>query len=280
MQFGRNFYSRYDYEGVESEAANKMIAHLEGVIAGSKKGVGGGAAQCAGALAGRQERTRAGLHVRTQASCRCSVCNAAMLCRQPITSGRRLLLPLALLERMRRQPTLHRIPLAGDKFGDYVLETADNFTYTDPIDGSVSAGSSCGGRKPLFPQRAKKAPPRYAAFCGCVCPPNSYPPASQTHFTRLPNPAIVTQVAKNQGIRFVFQDGSRIIFRLRCAALRCASVPAPCSLQPAHLLCTDVVVGVGGGGGGGVCVCVGGGGAVQERLGWRHVLPVHAGRRL
>ncbi|PSC71409.1 hypothetical protein C2E20_5335 [Micractinium conductrix] len=81
-QFGRNFYSRYDYEGVESEAANKMIAHLEGVIAGSKK---------------------------------------------------------------------------GDKFGDYVLETADNFTYTDPIDGSV---------------------------------------------------------AKNQGIRFVFQDGSRIIFRL------------------------------------------------------------------
>lgn len=24
---------------------------------------------------------------------------------------------------------------AGDKFGDYVLETADNFTYTDPIDG-------------------------------------------------------------------------------------------------------------------------------------------------
>jgi phosphoglucomutase len=50
-------------------------------------------------------------------------------------------------------------PAAGDQFGDYVLETADNFTYTDPIDGSV---------------------------------------------------------AKNQGIRFVFQDGSRIIFRLRC----------------------------------------------------------------
>ncbi len=52
-------------------------------------------------------------------------------------------------------PTHHD---AGQKFGDYVLETADNFTYTDPIDGSV---------------------------------------------------------AKNQGIRFVFQDGSRIIFRLR-----------------------------------------------------------------
>ena len=80
--FGRNFYSRYDYEGVDSGAAAKMIAHLEGVIAGSKK---------------------------------------------------------------------------GDAFGDYTLETADNFCYTDPIDGSV---------------------------------------------------------AKDQGIRFVFQDGSRIIFRL------------------------------------------------------------------
>jgi phosphoglucomutase len=81
-QFGRNFYSRYDYEAVESDAANKMIDHLESVIASSEK---------------------------------------------------------------------------GQKFGDYVLETADNFTYTDPIDGSV---------------------------------------------------------AKKQGIRFVFQDGSRIIFRL------------------------------------------------------------------
>lgn len=81
-QFGRNVYSRYDYEGVSSEQANSMIAHLEEVIAKSNK---------------------------------------------------------------------------GDKMGEYVLETADNFTYTDPIDGSV---------------------------------------------------------AKNQGIRFVFQDKSRIIFRL------------------------------------------------------------------
>lgn len=57
-------------------------------------------------------------------------------------------------------PPTHPLLPTGDKFGDYTLETADNFTYTDPIDGSV---------------------------------------------------------AKNQGIRFVFQDGSRIIFRLRCA---------------------------------------------------------------
>lgn len=81
-QYGRNVYSRYDYEGVDSDAAAKVVEHLESVIAAAKK---------------------------------------------------------------------------GDKFGDYVLETADNFAYTDPIDGSIATG---------------------------------------------------------QGIRFVFQDGSRIIFRL------------------------------------------------------------------
>ena len=46
---------------------------------------------------------------------------------------------------------------AGDKFGDFELETADDFSYTDPVDGSV---------------------------------------------------------ASKQGLRFVFSDGSRIIFRL------------------------------------------------------------------
>jgi len=77
------FYgSRYDYEGVESEGANKMVEHLEEVIAKSKK---------------------------------------------------------------------------GDKLGEYTLETADQFDYTDPIDGSV---------------------------------------------------------AKKQGVRFIFDDGSRIVFRL------------------------------------------------------------------
>lgn len=48
-QFGRNVYSRYDYEGVESDAANKMIAHLESVIADSKKGEGFGRRLPAGA---------------------------------------------------------------------------------------------------------------------------------------------------------------------------------------------------------------------------------------
>lgn len=37
-QFGRNVYSRYDYEGVESEKADAMIKHLESVIAAAKKG--------------------------------------------------------------------------------------------------------------------------------------------------------------------------------------------------------------------------------------------------
>ena len=76
------YRSRYDYEGVESEGANKMVEHLEEVIAKSKK---------------------------------------------------------------------------GDKLGEYTLEKADQFDYTDPIDGSV---------------------------------------------------------AKKQGVRFIFDDGSRIVFRL------------------------------------------------------------------
>ncbi len=81
-KFGRNFYSRYDYEGVASEDANKMVDHLQQIVDSSKP---------------------------------------------------------------------------GDSLCGFKIATADNFTYTDPIDGSV---------------------------------------------------------AKNQGIRFVFEDGSRIIFRL------------------------------------------------------------------
>jgi phosphoglucomutase len=48
-QFGRNFYSRYDYEGVESDKADKMVQHLESVIAAAKKGepgLGAGAHRC------------------------------------------------------------------------------------------------------------------------------------------------------------------------------------------------------------------------------------------
>lgn len=81
-KFGRNFFSRYDYENCSSEDANKMMDHVKQVIANSPP---------------------------------------------------------------------------GTKFGDFTLATADDFCYTDPTDGSV---------------------------------------------------------AKNQGLRFVFTDGSRIIFRL------------------------------------------------------------------
>lgn len=80
--YGRNFFSRYDYEECESEGANKMVDHLRDLIAKSKE---------------------------------------------------------------------------GDKYGDYVLRFADDFSYKDPVDGSV---------------------------------------------------------ASKQGVRFVFTDGSRIIFRL------------------------------------------------------------------
>ncbi|KAL2628810.1 hypothetical protein R1flu_013496 [Riccia fluitans] len=81
-KYGRNFFSRYDYEECDSDSANKMVDHLRGIIASSKK---------------------------------------------------------------------------GDKYGSYELEVADDFAYTDPIDGSV---------------------------------------------------------ATKQGIRFIFTDGSRIIYRL------------------------------------------------------------------
>lgn len=81
-EYGRNFFSRYDYEGCSSDDANKMVEHVRAIIAKSNK---------------------------------------------------------------------------GDAFGAYTLDFADDFEYTDPIDGSV---------------------------------------------------------ASKQGLRFVFSDGSRIIFRL------------------------------------------------------------------
>ncbi|KAL9240409.1 hypothetical protein vseg_014634 [Gypsophila vaccaria] len=80
--YGRNFFSRYDYEECESDGANKMVEYLRDLISKSKK---------------------------------------------------------------------------GDIYGDYVLQFADDFYYEDPVDGSV---------------------------------------------------------ASKQGIRFVFTDGSRIIYRL------------------------------------------------------------------
>ncbi|CAL4941355.1 unnamed protein product [Urochloa decumbens] len=80
--YGRNFFSRYDYEACESDGANKMMDHLRDVIANSKP---------------------------------------------------------------------------GEKYGDYTLQFADDFSYTDPVDGST---------------------------------------------------------VSKQGLRFVFTDGSRIVFRL------------------------------------------------------------------
>jgi len=80
-KYGRNFYSRYDYEGLPTEAANSVVLHL----------------------------------------------------RDNFTA------------------------LTGKQFGKYTVNKCDDFSYTDPVDGSIS---------------------------------------------------------KNQGIRILFTDGSRIIFRL------------------------------------------------------------------
>ncbi len=82
-RFGRNFFTRYDYEEVETEGANKMMAHLKQAL------------------------------------------------NNPETKGKSI--------------------------GAYTIANCDDFEYHDPIDHSVS---------------------------------------------------------KNQGIRFIFNDGSRIIYRL------------------------------------------------------------------
>jgi phosphoglucomutase len=81
QKFGRNFFMRYDYEGLEAAKANKVIDEVRAVVAKTKK---------------------------------------------------------------------------GDKIGSYTVDFADDFSYTDPVDGSVTKG---------------------------------------------------------QGLRFVFSDGSRIVFR-------------------------------------------------------------------
>ena len=63
QEFGRNFYSRHDYEAVATEGANAMVAHVRGQFA----------------------------------------------------------------------------ELKGKQFGQYTVDYADDFSYTDPIDGSVSS---------------------------------------------------------------------------------------------------------------------------------------------
>ncbi len=61
-RFGRNFYTRHDYEGIDTDAANGLMAHLQALLAG----------------------------------------------------------------------------LPGTVLDGYTVEYADNFAYTDPVDGSVS----------------------------------------------------------------------------------------------------------------------------------------------
>ncbi|KAJ3211320.1 Phosphoglucomutase-2 [Dinochytrium kinnereticum] len=84
-KYGRNFFSRYDYEEVDGNGASSMFAHLEALV------------------------------------------------------------------------TSQKATTIGSKHNEFVVSQCDNFAYTDPIDASIS---------------------------------------------------------KNQGIRFIFEDGSRIIFRL------------------------------------------------------------------
>lgn len=106
--YGRNFFMRYDYEGVESDKADKVVAEVRKVVEGAKE---------------------------------------------------------------------------GDKIGDYTVKFADDFEYTDPVDGSVASG---------------------------------------------------------QGLRIVFSDGSRIVFRCAPRALLQRRRPVPRCLHvdcAAGMLC-------------------------------------------
>ncbi len=78
-RFGRHFYSRHDYEGIDSEVAKSLMAHLSASLS----------------------------------------------------------------------------DLAGRRIGDAVVESADDFAYTDPVDGSVSFGQGirigfAGGARIVF----------------------------------------------------------------------------------------------------------------------------------
>ncbi|KAL4348835.1 hypothetical protein GQ457_17G025730 [Hibiscus cannabinus] len=111
--YGRNFFSRYDYEECASEGANKMIDYLRGLASKSKAG---------------EKYGKFPINPSTRCIGNCHLC---------------ILLLFDCLKFL--------------IVGNYVLQCADDFSYTDPVDGSV---------------------------------------------------------ASKQGVRFVFTDGSRIIFRL------------------------------------------------------------------
>ncbi|KAK9739904.1 Phosphoglucomutase/phosphomannomutase, alpha/beta/alpha domain III [Popillia japonica] len=104
--FGRNYFTRYDYEECETEAANKMMAHLQNLLADDAKA-------------------------------------------------------LVMASHLQNLLADDAKAIVGKSYSSesksYVIKKADNFSYVDPIDQSV---------------------------------------------------------AKNQGVRFLFEDGSRIIFRL------------------------------------------------------------------
>ncbi len=125
-------------------------------------------------------------------------------------------------------------PLAGDKFGDYVLETADNFTYTDPIDGRCATPLPCRLAAAIAPWLCTIKWGARGALQLCL-PAAARPLCTSASTQTMPCLPLPRSVAKNQGIRFVFQDGSRIIFRLRCAphgtAESCPSALLPWVLE-------------------------------------------------
>lgn len=100
-KFGRNFFSRYDYEGVDSDKASSVIAEVRKFVDSASK---------------------------------------------------------------------------GDKLGDFEVDFADDFSYTDPVDGSVASGQGLrivftDGSRIVFrcaqPEGPAHVPTYKATVCGC-----------------------------------------------------------------------------------------------------------------
>lgn len=81
----------------------------------------------------------------------------------------------------------------GTKFGEFELDFADDFCYTDPVDGSVA-------RNQVIPTLSDAHLQGEPNDIGVLKP----------SWTSLPPPPR----CPSQGLRFVFTDGSRVIFRL------------------------------------------------------------------
>lgn len=116
-EFGRNYYCRYDYEQVESDKANQLMeSQSEGR---SQRHWGSSSA------ASRS-------HPALRCGCRFCLCSQfAISCLQPLCSCVCVCVSSDLVKLT--------TTAVGSQWGSFTVSHADEFTYTDPVDKSVSA---------------------------------------------------------------------------------------------------------------------------------------------